>query len=212
MLLARDFLNCVEPINAHYSKVKGSHLANGVIHSYSEFYRVYHTIEHIEHGLGLLEEVRDLCLDYSLMVYAWWYHDYIYIPNTANNEDISADKAAFDAKLLGFSDDLITKIYGMILSTKHNKVHAISNDEQIIHDVDLAILGSDEAMYHRYMIQIEDEYSMFSKEEYNTGRLKVLEYFFNLENIYCTEYFRDNCQERARNNLVKEMEIIKKIM
>lgn len=207
MLLPKDFINCINSINPNYPRIKTMRIVNGIMHSYSEFYRKYHTLEHIEHGLNLLEEVRDRCMDYSLVKYAWWYHDAICIPNTANNEEVSASTASFNGMQLGFSDDMILKIHGMVLSTKHDKVYAKSQDEQIIHDLDLAILGSNH--YGRYRKQIEDEYVIFSPDKYNAGRLKVLQFFLDLKNIYCTEYFQDRFEKTARRNIQLEINALK---
>lgn len=196
---------CIAQINPDYSKFKVKIIANEIINCYSELHRVYHTLEHIEYGLKLLKEVKYLCQDYFLVQFAWWYHDVIYLPNSLNNESVSANKVAFDSLQLKFADDTTLKIYKMIMATKHLNNKAESNDEKIIHDVDLAILGSDKDEYLEYANAIRKEYLMYPAEKYNKGRVFILKNFLNLEKIYYTEYFQECYEKKARINILKEI-------
>ena len=206
-----DFIDCVRQICPSYNKTKAMHIVNGMWFYYSEYHRFYHTLEHVEHGLNLLKEVKDLCDDYYLVLYSWWYHDIIYLPNTLNNELVSADKAVFDAFQLGVTDDDATlKIYNMVLATKHLNNKAVSHDDKIIHDLDLAILGSNDAEYHSYRAQIKDEYNMYRIDKYLKGRLMILNDFLKLKNIYYIEYFQNHFEEKARKNISGEIENIKR--
>ena len=208
-----EFIDCVKQICPTYSRIRAMRIADSMMHYYSEYHRFYHTLEHVEHGLNLLKDVRDYCDDYDLVRYSWWYHDIIYLPNCLNNELVSADKAVFDVFQLGVTDDDATlKIYKMVWATKHLNNKVESHDDKIIHDVDLAILGSSDAEYIRYSKQIEDEYNMYRGEKYLKGRLLVLNDFLKLKNIYYMGYFQNHFEEKAQKNISNEIENIKEAL
>ena len=59
--------------------------------------------------------------------------------------------------------------------------------------------------YATYAAQIRDEYAEYSKEDYTTGRTKVLEHLKDGHAIYFTEYWRNQRQHAARANMEWEL-------
>lgn len=206
-----EFVACVTEINPAYPMLKVAYMVGDIFNQYSEFFRAYHTLAHIKSGLDLLKEVEELCEDYFLVQFAWWYHDYICLPNSTHNEIISADQAVFHAMHLNLNDTAIKKIRELILASKHNGCYTKAMDERIIHDIDLSILGSEPKVYNKYVKDIEDEYSVFIKNStvFNTKRLELLNGFLSLKRIYHSEYFHERFDKIARENIKKEIAIRK---
>jgi predicted metal-dependent HD superfamily phosphohydrolase len=185
---------------------------NALERRYSEAWRSYHTLEHITALLEELDSVRHLAQDPEAVEWAIWYHDYIYAsydPRVTDNEEQSAQKASGHLfRLFGHQDGFNTfdqKVQKLILATKHVG-HLHDADAQLLVDLDLAILGKDEAKYDRYESQIAEEYTPrpYSREEYRKGRVeRVLRPFLARSRIYATLYFYDKYEAQARENLAR---------
>jgi predicted metal-dependent HD superfamily phosphohydrolase len=162
-----------------------------LISRYAEPHRAYHTITHIETCLSELADIPDA------IQFAIWYHDAIYDPQAKDNEERSADLAA---QVAGLSDEFIHSVRRLILSTKHS-VQPTQPDEQILVDIDLAILGQPELAFDEYERQIRFEYSWVPDEMFAKGRCAVLASFLSRPTIYSTDAFRAKYEKRARQNL-----------
>lgn len=218
-LIAKDFVDLIALMNPKYNETRTELIAKDLIDSYSAFYRPYHSLNHVESGLNLLKDVKDLCENNLLVVYAWWYHDYLYTPGSSLNELASAEHARFNALLLGLGADVAKNVVHLIIATRHDMLYPTavgkmfctdSNDQKIIHDVDLAILGADSKTYDEYANDTEIEYSVFSSDVYNKGRLLILKTFLELEHIFYLKYFQERFEDTARKNLAAEINAIEK--
>ena len=187
---------------------------------YSEHFRHYHTYyNHILPGLELFERARGLCEEPLLVELAWYYHDVIYIPGSSCSEQASADKAYFDCILLGYAPKIAQIVKNLVMATQHSKTAPKTQDEKIIHDLDLAILGADPEDYQRYTDQIRQEYSYVEDRDFAHGRLAILDYFLLRSStkpsakitLFKTQYFRDEYEKKAIENLRQEIEGIKKM-
>ena len=81
-------------------------------------------------------------------------------------------------------------------------------DTNFLLDADLAILGQDRKIYENYIQHIRKEYSIYPDFMYKPGRKKVLIHFLEFEEIFKTDYFKVKYEEKARENIQKELEII----
>ena len=82
-------------------------------------------------------------------------------------------------------------------------------DNAYLLDFDLSILGSDWDSYRNYTIQIRKEYKIYPDFMYKSGRKKVLQHFLERETLYFTEAYQVTHENRARENLKKELQEIK---
>jgi predicted metal-dependent HD superfamily phosphohydrolase len=199
------FYECINQINPRINRTRVMLLVFEVMGYYNEYHRKYHTIEHIKHGLNLLRDVEDLCRNYYLVQFAWFYHDLIYIPTYNYNESASAHRAFFDAWQFDFSEEERKEIFSLVMATDHYHESVTEKDEEIIHDVDLAVLGSEPEKYKEYSGQIKLEYMIY-KKNFKKERIKILQDFLDSEFIYYTEYFRDRFGEQALTNISDELE------
>jgi predicted metal-dependent HD superfamily phosphohydrolase len=168
--------------------------------AYTEKHRHYHTIEHIDACLRHLDAVCDFAEDAAAIEMALWFHDAIYEPYKSGNEEQSAQWA--DAFLAAHSvnPSRIHRIHEHILATKHDSI-AKDADSQLLVDIDLSILGVDEAAYAAFEKNVREEYKMVPGILFRSKRAEILQSFLNRPHIYSTDYFRERLEARARENL-----------
>jgi len=204
----RELLIAIKPNN---DALLLDFIEEDVIRCYFEYFRAYHTFdEHILPGLHLLNSVKGLCNNKKLVRLAWWYHDIIYVPGSSNSEIISADKAYFDCIQLDYDERKATTVHKLVMATQHFKTVPQTQDEKLIHDLDLATLGGEPEDYEKYVKLIREEYKFIKSDRiFSQGRLQILEKFLNRDSIFITKYFQDNFEKRARDNLRREINTIK---
>lgn len=175
--------------------------------SYSQNSRKYHNLIHLENMILELENVKDEISDYDSLLFSIFYHDTIYKATSKDNEEKSAEIAKIRLKKLNIPNDKIIRIYNQILATKSHK-KSEDSDTNFLLDADLAILGQDWKIYENYTQQIRKEYSIYPDFMYKTGRKKVLIHFLEFEEIFKTDNFKGKYEEKARENIQRELEII----
>jgi len=167
---------------------------------YNEKHRHYHNSSHIEATLYYLEQSRHLANDYVALETALWYHDAIYKVFSSNNELDSANWASEFLRANNAKDDFIERVHQLIMATLHNAIPH-DNDESLIVDIDLSILGSDSNIYEQFEVWIRKEYKLIPSFIYKKKRKAILEGFLDRERIYSHNYFFDRFERMARRNL-----------
>lgn len=171
-----------------------------LIKAYSEKHRAYHTLEHIaacfEH-LGDVEKHADNPHEIKL---ALWFHDVIYNPFSGRNEEDSAEFAKQFLLQNSVSQDVIQRIYDLIISTKEH-VLPTSPDGKLMLDIDLSILGAAESIYAQFEKDIRREYRRVPFFIFKKKRKEVLKSFSLRPTIYHTDYFFARFEEQAKKNL-----------
>lgn len=93
----------------------------------------------------------------------------------------------------------------LILATKHNTKSAPTDLlEQLIHDVDLAILG-DNANYGTYAMQVRLENAEYPTKKYAKARIKFLQSLLDKERLFLTDFFYEMLEKTARANIDHEI-------
>ena len=176
---------------------------------YSEKNRYYHTLSHIQNMLLQAKSFEDKIVDFDALLFAIWYHDIIYKSTKKDNEEKSALFAKKSLKSLNFEENRLINIQNLILSTKKHFLILDKNmDNAYLLDFDLSILGSDWDTYRNYTIQIRKEYKIYPDFMYKPGRKKVLQHFLERETLYFTKAYQATNENRARENLKKELELL----
>lgn len=184
--------------NADLSRLKEK-LAAELTAAYSEPHRRYHGVLHIESCLNELARVWEYAVRLEEVRWALLFHDALHDPRRQDNEARSADWACRVMGELQRPEDEKARIRAMILATAHSS-EPRTPDEALLLDIDLAILGADEAAFDAYDRSIREEYAWLAEPEYRQERARVLGSFLGRERVYHTAAFR-HLELPARGNL-----------
>ena len=102
------------------------------------------------------------------------------------------------------TDDEIVRVRKMILATAHAG-SAETPDEALLLDIDLSILGADDATFDEYDRAIRVEYEWVPEEAYRTARSNVLQGFLKRDRIFTTVAYRQQ-EAAARRNIERTLE------
>lgn len=186
-----------------YAKVKPLH---------DDSSRMYHNWFHIVSWLNHLYEVKEELSEEEFieLFFAFIFHDSIYNPRIKwwKNERDSAEIAWEILTELWIKKELIEKIKWLILLTISHNIDDKNNIWKYMIDIDLSILWQEWDTYFEHTKSINYEYSSYSDEEYKKWRLKFVEWFIKKQ-IFQTEYFYNKYEEQAKENLQKEIIILK---
>lgn len=167
---------------------------------YSEQHRHYHTLQHLDECLAMFESVRELAEHPDEIELALWFHDAIYDTHRPDNEERSADWARTALIDAGVAIDSADRVHALIMATRHT-ANPILPDEQLLVDIDLSILGAEQARFDEYEEQIRKEYAFVPRWLFCRKRREILQGFLDRPSIYSTAHFRHALEERARANL-----------
>ena len=172
--------------------------------AYSEKTRAYHTLDHISQCLAELDSVCNECDDPDAVEAAIWFHDAVYDPKRADNEERSADLARQTLRQCGAPPAFSDKVYQLILVTKHNEPPA-TRDGQILADIDLASLAIPPGEFDANTQAIRREFSHVDDADFAAGRIKFIEALLARPHIYYTPAFRQRYEAPARSNLTRSL-------
>jgi predicted metal-dependent HD superfamily phosphohydrolase len=169
---------------------------------YAEPWRHYHTLDHIASMIDDLQKAAGAVSvpDMHSLVLAAYFHDVVYDPRAADNEERSADYADTALRPLGVPASTSTAVHALILKTQRHVTEPDDVAGQLFLDADLAILGASALEYDRYAGQIRQEYSWVPEPAYQAGRRAVLNQFLARPQIFRTAPFRER-ESVARRNL-----------
>jgi predicted metal-dependent HD superfamily phosphohydrolase len=168
--------------------------------AYSEPHRAYHGAAHIFDCLQQFDAVRTLFVRPDEAEFALWFHDAVYDPKAADNEEKSAAWAAAALTNAGVSGESVMRISELILATKHSACTP-EQDTQLVADIDLSILGREPDIFTAYDRAIRLEYKWVAEDEYREGRTRVLSRFLDRPAIFQSDVFRSRFEQQARVNL-----------
>ena len=178
-----------------------------LIGRYCEPHRSYHTLQHLDECFAKLQELRALAVFPEEIELALWFHDAIYDVKRQDNEERSADWARSVVLAAGLSTTVAARLHALVMATRHDAVPD-DIDQQILVDVDLAILGAEPSRFDEYERQIRAEYSDVGVVEFRRARGKVLTEFLKRPTIFNTERFKAAYEARARLNLARSIKAL----
>jgi predicted metal-dependent HD superfamily phosphohydrolase len=180
-------------------------LLEALIACYRQPQRCYHSQQHLQECFELYGKLHQLCEHPSEVALALWFHDAIYDVQGTDNETKSAawaHRAALEAGL-----DMVSaeRIVALVLATRH-AAQPETLDQQILVDIDLAILGAEPERFDQYECQIRAEYAWVPEVLFRQKRRSILEEFLKRANIYSTAHCQNLLEARARRNLQRSIE------
>lgn len=186
---------------------------------HEEEHRRYHTWEHIIEMLNFLfEHAAETNMsddELATLGGAILFHDSIYSIDPVyyrDNEVRSANLAKEFLEKYHVRKHFVDAIYGLIYSTAHGNRVKIENDPLalLLHDSDLAVLGSIQKRYKLYVSDIMDELGITANKDFQEKRVKLLTGFRKDKNLYRTEAGKERFAENAKKNLSAEIRALKK--
>ena len=176
-----------------------------LILEYSSFERHYHDLTHVQQLLKTLEEVKKSTNNFTAILLAVWFHDYVYNPQFKDNEIESAQFAVKFLRQLNAAENLVELVEKFIISTQQHQPLINDWDCMIFLDADLSILGASTEKYWQYAFDIRREYKHLGDRDYYQGRAKVLKNFLSRSRIYYTDYFYHKLEKQAIANMKMEI-------
>lgn len=175
--------------------------------AYSEKRRSYHTVDHIDAMLTHFDGVKDIAERPEELELAIWFHDAIYKPLSKTNELDSANWAQAFLASRGYGEAGIERVHNLIMATLHNG-SVKSHDEQLIVDIDLAILGAPPAVYDQFERNVRKEYRLVPWFIYRKKRKGLLQSFLSNASIYNLDPFKEKYESTARYNIGRAIDML----
>lgn len=178
-----------------------------VMAAWGEPHRRYHTEQHLHETLALL--ARWTCGQPwpCTVALALFFHDLVYAPGRADNEERSAALARQLLPMAQLPAALAEEVAALVLATRHEAAPA-SEPARLLVDVDLAILGAPAARYAEYTRQVREEYAEVSDAVFYPRRLRLLQGFLARtaqQGLFHTAVGRRERQAQAQHNLTQEI-------
>ncbi len=179
-------------------------MLQALVARYNEPHRHYHTLDHLDACLRHLSDLRGLAAHPDEVALALWFHDAIYDIGATDNERRSADWAVESQRSAGVASVVAQRIFALIMVTRHEVVPC-TTDEQVMLDVDLAILGASTAVFDGYESQVRAEYQAVPEPLFRVNRSRILQGFLARARIYHTDQFHRRFEASARRNLARSI-------
>lgn len=201
-----------ENVSSRYqnSPLLRKELFEQISEAYSSGNRHYHNLDHISALLISAKKYKDRINDYDSLVFAIWFHDFVYQSTATDNEEQSAEVAHRLLEKLQVSSERIRKVKQMILTTKNHMglPEDADEDTKLLLDFDLKILGAERKDYITYTKQIRKEYWLIPDVLFKPGRKKVLQKFLEAKFLFKTNEFRTLYEKKARENIAFEISLL----
>ncbi|MDL4772043.1 MULTISPECIES: HD domain-containing protein [Thermomonosporaceae] len=172
---------------------------------YAEPHRRYHTREHLTAVLDLVDELAGDAAEPDAVRLAAWFHDAVYDPERADNEERSARLAARMLADTDLPDATVTEVVRLVELTTTHAPEPADRNGQVLCDADLAVLGTDPARYAAYAAAVREEYGFVPDEFFKAGRAEVLQGLLALPVLFHTPAAQERFEQRARHNIETEL-------
>ncbi len=174
-----------------------------LITAYQEPQRHYHSLQHLSECLAHFATVRDQARHPGEVALALWFHDAVYDVKGVSNERLSADWAVRVLQAAGADVAMQGRMERLIMATQHGAAAPALDepDQQLLVDIDLAILGAAPERFAEYDRQVRAEYRWVPGIIYRMKRKAVLQSFLARPRIYGTAHFQQRYEAQARRNL-----------
>ena len=182
-----------------------SEMISRLIPRYAEPHRRYHTWSHVAHVFDASERISE---DRSLpLALAIFYHDAVYRPGHAGNEEESAELLLSEGNRSGLPPDVLKEAAALVQLTAHAAGDVDASERaRVLLDADLSILGAPEDAFDAYERAVAEEYTtVFSPAKFFAGRKDFLEKLLKREWIFHSERGRRLWEGPARANIARSI-------
>lgn len=182
--------------------------ADNLLTRWQEPQRRYHTVAHLTAVLDHIDVLEKYADDPALVRLAAWFHDAVYLPDRSENEERSARLAERALPEAGVPEEGTAEVARLVRLTVTHAPTADDRNGQVLCDADLAILASCPDTYAAYTAAVREEYAFVPDEAFRAGRAAVLRQLLDLPRLFRTPYGTQEWEERARENLVSELNLL----
>ncbi|MCE3605957.1 pantetheine-phosphate adenylyltransferase [Massilia sp. P8910] len=184
--------------------------------AYGSCRRPYHNLDHLVHGLTEITvwaaNAGASPADMATLKKAFWFHDAVYGGGTGTGSNEEQSAQLWLASSLD-SGAVANEVASLIRATEHLAPVAVRHALQdVMLGVDLAILGQAADIYDGYARSVRAEYRHVEEADYLAGRERILAHFHaqaDAGTLYPNGYFAHLYNERARENLARELETLR---
>ncbi len=173
-----------------------------LLDAYREPQRFYHTLEHVEHCLGMFELCKTELERPDAVELAIWFHDAIYVPGASDNEARSADLYRHHAH--GAHDyQFVALVARLIMATLHDGNSLDDPDADYMVDIDLSSFGLDWDAFLRDSKNLRRERPAVSDEDFYRNQGDFQKLLLARERFFHSKFFQQRFEQRARANLAR---------
>jgi predicted metal-dependent HD superfamily phosphohydrolase len=188
-------------------EIAAARLGAGLLSRWSEPHRHYHTCEHLDAVLSIVDANARFASDPTAVRLAAWFHDAVYDPTAGAgvNEEASAELATAELGALGLPPGQLAETARLIRLTAGHRTEPTDRNGCLLADADLAILAAEAPVYDAYAAAIRREYAHVPDRLYRVGRANVLTELLGLPQLYRAVPARMEWTASARENLTREL-------
>jgi predicted metal-dependent HD superfamily phosphohydrolase len=172
---------------------------------YAEPARSYHNLTHLDEVLRNVDELADVAQAPDVVRLAAWFHDAVYDPRAADNEERSADLAQSMLAAMRVDDGLVAEVARLVRLTAGHDPAEDDPDGAVLCDADLAILASDKSRYAAYAAGVRAEYAHVPDGDFAQGRAAVLRQLLGQRSLFRTPTAHAAWEAAARTNVTAEL-------
>ena len=169
--------------------------------AWGERTRRYHDHEHLAECLHQLDLAAHLLASTDVVELALWFHDAVYVPAAAGNEDSSARLLLEESRHMRIDPATAERAAALVRATVHLAAEALEPEVALMLDVDLSILGSDPVRFMEYEYAIGEEFHDTPRLKFELGRGRFLTSLLARPSIFHTDFFRERYEAVAREQL-----------
>ncbi len=179
----------------------------GLITRWSEPHRRYHGIGHLSAVLAFLDAYGEHATDLDAVRLAAWYHDAIYDPRAADNEERSAALAEAQLAALGVAEERSREVARLVRLTAGHDPDDGDRNGELLNDADLMVLGGPPEAYVAYLNAVREEYAHVPDADFRTGRAAVLQALLEKPSLYRLAALAP-MEAVARRNMTAELRLL----
>ncbi|MDQ2756217.1 MAG: hypothetical protein M3Y71_06575 [Actinomycetota bacterium] len=184
-------------------------VGDDLLSRWAEPQRRYHTATHLAEVFRALEELAAAGEvgpdDERLARVAAWWHDAVYDPAAADNEERSALLAHDALTSLGLGPDVVATVVVLVRMTADHTVKEPTRPTRALHDADLWILTAPPERYTAYSAQVREEYAAVPDDAFAAARSVILTDLVERDRLYLTDHAHRAWTTSARTNVRAEV-------
>jgi predicted metal-dependent HD superfamily phosphohydrolase len=185
--------------------VAADHAFADLVARWKQPHRHYHDLSHLAVMLAVIDRHAGWAQEPAAVRLAAWFHDAVYVPRRADNEEASAALAGSVLRRLGLAREQIEEVTRLVrLTERHGPAPGDRNGE-LLCDADLSVLADEPDAYRHYAHRIRLEYSHLPDSAFRAGRIGVLRRLLAMPALYHVPELKEAWEERARTNLTREL-------